>query len=584
MKKIVTLFFSVLLYASLFGQVDCPNNEVTNGEFESTSQGNANDWVILRNPSDILFLPKPQTTADSYSGNSAVIATGPDAAVVYEPFGNGQFSNPAGLTYRINFCAKIEGNPSRAAVGAVYINGASLSGFDALDVINTEYECFTYTFVPQTTGTFFIGFGIESTSPNDKIYVDDYCLEILDNCQVGAVCDDGDPTTQGDVFDEFCQCKGTLCEGIFANAGLDQATLLGDYVTLTATGGSNFIWNNGETTQSITVSPEQTTTYEVCTYDVVECQDCDQVEVSIIETYDISGNVWNDVNQNGCKDSGETHFTQNVRIDIYSAIGDIQIVGKNTDPVNGLFEFTNFVSGEYYLKIRTKPDDAFVSNIQSCAGVPSSSFDPNSWRTSTFILDENLNDICLGLYNIPLNVQFGNVKITTGDNRTNYLSWDILDDSNMAHYSVYRKFQSDIDFTHLVNIEHEAKKNGAYSITDKVSQTGNYLYHIEAVDQDGMSYSSQIVSVNVTEEEPFKKVKIFSTIISETIKFEISPSEDTRNISLHDANGRIIYKEEIPPHDYVLSKEIDITSYPSGIFILNEYGKGARNAQKIIKL
>ncbi len=48
-----------------------------------------------------------------------------------------------------------------------------------------------------------------------------------------------------------------------AYAGMDEMICPGASVTLTATGGENFLWSNGATTQSITVSPEEATDYIV---------------------------------------------------------------------------------------------------------------------------------------------------------------------------------------------------------------------------------------------------------------------------------------------------------------------------------
>lgn len=48
-----------------------------------------------------------------------------------------------------------------------------------------------------------------------------------------------------------------------ANAGLDQTICIGASAILTATGGSTYNWNTGETTTSISVNPTQTTTYSV---------------------------------------------------------------------------------------------------------------------------------------------------------------------------------------------------------------------------------------------------------------------------------------------------------------------------------
>ena len=48
-----------------------------------------------------------------------------------------------------------------------------------------------------------------------------------------------------------------------ANAGSDITITNGESTTLTATGGTSYLWNTGETTSSISVSPTATTTYSV---------------------------------------------------------------------------------------------------------------------------------------------------------------------------------------------------------------------------------------------------------------------------------------------------------------------------------
>jgi gliding motility-associated-like protein len=63
-----------------------------------------------------------------------------------------------------------------------------------------------------------------------------------------------------------------------AYAGLDEVICPGESVTLTATGGEFFVWSNGATTQSITVSPEQATDYTVS----VSNPFCGQVDVDTV--------------------------------------------------------------------------------------------------------------------------------------------------------------------------------------------------------------------------------------------------------------------------------------------------------------
>ncbi len=54
-----------------------------------------------------------------------------------------------------------------------------------------------------------------------------------------------------------------VIEEVIADAGEDSAICEGDSITLTATGGDTYLWSTGETTESITVSPLNTTTFTV---------------------------------------------------------------------------------------------------------------------------------------------------------------------------------------------------------------------------------------------------------------------------------------------------------------------------------
>ena len=70
-----------------------------------------------------------------------------------------------------------------------------------------------------------------------------------------------------------------------ANAGQDQTICEGENATLTASGGSSYLWSNNETTASITVQPNNTTTYFVLVSNGT-CSDTDSVKV-FINTSDI---------------------------------------------------------------------------------------------------------------------------------------------------------------------------------------------------------------------------------------------------------------------------------------------------------
>lgn len=72
------------------------------------------------------------------------------------------------------------------------------------------------------------------------------------------------------------------------NAGIDQQICDGASATLTATGASTYVWGNGPTGASQTVSPTATTIYEVTGTDGNGCQNTDEVEVVVIPLDDPS--------------------------------------------------------------------------------------------------------------------------------------------------------------------------------------------------------------------------------------------------------------------------------------------------------
>ena len=81
---------------------------------------------------------------------------------------------------------------------------------------------------------------------------------------------------------------------IVAVAGADQNICKGSSATLSATGGATYLWSTGDTTASIKVTPDVTTTYTVTAYDGTgKNSDTDDVKVSVnlLPTVDAGNNI-----------------------------------------------------------------------------------------------------------------------------------------------------------------------------------------------------------------------------------------------------------------------------------------------------
>ena len=69
----------------------------------------------------------------------------------------------------------------------------------------------------------------------------------------------------------------TVIPEVVADAGLDSTICNGTTVTLTATGGTTYLWDTGDTTAEIDVTPAVTTTYTVTVTDDYGFSDSDTV-------------------------------------------------------------------------------------------------------------------------------------------------------------------------------------------------------------------------------------------------------------------------------------------------------------------
>jgi hypothetical protein len=65
------------------------------------------------------------------------------------------------------------------------------------------------------------------------------------------------------------------------NAGADQVILQGSSVVLTASGGTNYLWNTGDTTATIIKTPNATTAYTVSSTNAADCTQTDTVTVTV---------------------------------------------------------------------------------------------------------------------------------------------------------------------------------------------------------------------------------------------------------------------------------------------------------------
>jgi len=154
-----------------------------------------------------------------------------------------------------------------------------------------------------------------------------------------------------------------VIQRVVANAGDNQEICMGESITLTASGGEDYLWNTGETTQSITVSPEESSEYSVLVYNeldsgeatvLVSVTDCTAVEIPVEDTSSFDFLMYpNPATDNlNIRISG---FDKLSGLSIYDLSGKLiyteDIKTVNTPIVTKTLNISNYSKGMYIVKL-----------------------------------------------------------------------------------------------------------------------------------------------------------------------------------------------------------------------------------------
>ncbi len=146
--------------------------------------------------------------------------------------------------------------------------------------------------------------------------------------------------------------------------------------------------------------------------------------------------VWNDLNQNGIQDAGESGVN-GVTVDLYNSTGTL--IGTTTTSGGGLYSFTNLEPGEYYLDFTEPYGFAFVSQNQGSDDTLDSDVNPVNGTTvlTTLIPNENDTSWDAGIYQLLSSIgnrvwvdENGNGIQDAGEAGLNGVTVDLYDSAN----------------------------------------------------------------------------------------------------------------------------------------------------------
>ena len=162
------------------------------------------------------------------------------------------------------------------------------------------------------------------------------------------------------------------------------------------------------------------------------------------------------------------------------------------------------------------------------------------------------------------------------------LNWSSSQEINAKNYLIERSVKA-AAFTTIANKNALGLDNGAnYSYNDvDVAASGEYLYRLKMIDQDGTFAYSSIISFSIA---PQKQLVVAGTTFSDRINLTMPYNSGKASFRITDAAGRIVYNtSRTLDNSFTQTLVLTNSNLAKGIYILDVTVNGETFTKKLIK-
>ncbi|MBK8669341.1 MAG: hypothetical protein IPN89_07695 [Saprospiraceae bacterium] len=284
-------------------------------------------------------------------------------------------------------------------------------------------------------------------------------------------------------------------------------------------------------------------------------------------TASITSRVWLDEEANGIQNNGEQGLSG-----ITALLYDQQnrfITWSITD-YNGVCVFDSLASGQYYVHF-IMADGSNFSPAHQGDEIADSDVDGTYGTGTTNLITlgscQYMLHIDAGVLNRALPVQWGEVSASKLDRNKNKIQWELLSESNVSHYNIYRgtEYQT-YQWTAIGRVDSDKNKSGIYHFLDENAPTALSYYKIAAIDFDGRINYSPVLKINMDVLSSFMTLapNPVSDILEVNFNDTVTPDlYDVGFISIYDAHGReLLHTGKLNDQKQLLS----VADLPDGMY------------------
>jgi len=444
----------------------------------------------------------------------------------------------------------------------------------------------------------------DASNGNFRLKPDSSLIDAGNNLKEISADFDGIARPQGEGIDIGAfEKKNDNPNNITASAGADTSICSGSSATLTASGGTTYLWSTGETTASISVSPTTTTTYTVTVTEGTE-SDSDDVIVTIDEAPSVTLETDKDI----CLGETVTLTATGVGSFLWSTGATTSSISVNPSTTTTYsVTATNScsatsISDEIVITVNDVPNIEAGSDVTIEEGssitltatgegdflwstgetTQSISVSPSS--TVTYTVTATSNTGCTNEDTVIVTVQEAASNDDNDNNNDVTVTANAGEDVEMCIDSPGVILRASGGDSYLWNT---GETTASISVNPLVTTTYTVtVSNSSSIDSDSVTVfvdaeCSETGGRNITNRE----MNLYPNPTSGgLLNIELTGFNNSLNIMIYSLNGNRIYSENIDDYsaDKVLKHQIDVSRFAKGVYFVQLNNNGESETKKVL--
>ena len=165
-------------------------------------------------------------------------------------------------------------------------------------------------------------------------------------------------------------------------------------------------------------------------------------------------------------------------------------------------------------------------------------------------------------------------------NRHTVLNWQTATETNTSFFTAERSIDNGLHYTKVGMVTAAGTGNNRYSFVDNTTPAGRVLYRLAITEKDGKESYSQTIEVNTLS----AKAVVYPNPVQHEMHIAVTlPQTTSVQATVINLLGQTVMVQPMPANAGMLTKTIDVSKLPAGIYFVKITGAGINETLRFTK-